>query len=277
MARNGTFTGISICGAGHSGSTLLGMVLGGADGAFYIGEGAKVRYLHDLNKPLKKRACKICGEDCPVWSSFNWDRAQPLYRLIGEHTGSRIIVDSTKNPDWIKARTAELFDAGDAATLVLLLRDGRAVINSRLRKYPERDAEQQITDWMAQVDRSEALFDNFGGPKIRVHYEEFASEPEAVTRRICETADIDFRPEMLDFAGRPQHPLGGNNGTQYIAAREQPGDSVIALPNRTREYYKDHPATISLDMRWKREMKPEHAALFEQVAGRFNTSLKWGD
>lgn len=278
MAQNETITGISICGAGHSGSTLLGMVLGTAPNAFYVGEGAKIRYLHDEKKPLKKRVCKICGEPCPVWSKFHWDRSRPLYRQVAEHTGASIIVDSTKNPEWINERTAELRQSGDRSALVLLLRDGRAVINSRLRKYPERDPNQQITDWMAQVDRSEALFEAFEGPKIRIHYEEFASTPDPVVRRICEVAGIRYQPGMLDFSSRPHHPLGGNNGTQFLAAREQAaGDSFVSLPNRTRDYYKDHPAGISLDLRWKQELKPEHAALFDQVAGRFNTALKWGE
>lgn len=277
MAPNQPITGISICGAGHSGSTLLGMVLGSADGAFYVGEGAKIRYLHDEKKPLKKRVCKICGEACEIWSKFHWDRSAPLYRQVASHTGSTIIVDSTKNPDWIAERTAELKASGDRSVLVLLLRDGRAVINSRLRKYPERDPNQQIADWMAQVERSEALFDGFEGSKLRIRYEEFASDPETVTRRICDAAGIEFRADMLDFAARPHHPLGGNNGTQFLAARQQPGDSFVSLPNRTRDYYKDHSGGISLDLRWKREMKPEHAALFDRVAGQFNTSLKWGE
>lgn len=277
MALDQFITGISICGAGHSGSTLLGMVLGSAPGAFYVGEGAKIRYLHDEKKPLKKRVCKICGEACEVWSGFHWNRNEPLYRQVAAHTASSIIVDSTKNPDWIEDRTAELKASGDRAVLVLLLRDGRAVINSRLRKYPDRDPEQQILDWMAQVDRSEALFAGFEGPKIRIRYEEFASDPETAARQICNLAGIAFRSEMLDFAARPHHPLGGNNGTQFLVARQQSADSFVSLPNRTRDYYKDHSGGISLDLRWKRELKPEHAALFEQVAGRFNTSLKWGE
>ena len=278
MAQHKSITGISICGAGHSGSTLLGMVLGTAPDAFYVGEGAKIRYLHDAKKPLKKRVCKICGEPCPVWSQFHWNRDEPLYGQIARHTGASIIVDSTKNPEWINDRTAELAQSGGRSVLVLLLRDGRAVINSRLRKYPERDPQQQIADWMAQVDRSEALYEGFAGPKIRVHYEDFASDPETVTRSICEAAGISYHPEMLDFSSRPQHPLGGNNGTQFLVAREQsPDESFVSLPSRTRDYYKDHPAGISLDLRWKRELKPEHAALFEQIAGRFNASLKWGE
>ena len=59
---------VMICGAGHSGSTLLGMILGSHSQAFYMGEGGKARYLGDEKKPLRKRVCKICGEACPVWS-----------------------------------------------------------------------------------------------------------------------------------------------------------------------------------------------------------------
>ncbi len=44
-------------GAGHSGSTLLGMMLGAHPEIFYAGEAKKAAYLHDERKPLRKRQC----------------------------------------------------------------------------------------------------------------------------------------------------------------------------------------------------------------------------
>ncbi|NJL20821.1 MAG: sulfotransferase [Leptolyngbyaceae cyanobacterium SM1_3_5] len=39
-----------IAGAGHSGSTLLGFILGSHSQGFYCGEAAKTRYLQDDSK-----------------------------------------------------------------------------------------------------------------------------------------------------------------------------------------------------------------------------------
>ena len=268
---------IMISGAGHSGSTLLGMLLGRADGAFYIGEGAKARYLGDMSKPLRKRACKVCGDDCPVWSGFTWDGETPLYPQVAAHAGAPTIVDSTKKADWIAARAAETRAAGATARLILLLRDGRAVVNSRIRKYPERDVAEMIADWLTQMAVSRALFDGFDGPKLEVHYEDLAAEPDRVMGDICAFAGLAYDATMLDISGGEHHPLGGNNGTQFLATRDNGQASLVQPGARSRTYYEQHGAAIRPDMRWKTELTAENAALFEQMAGAANRACEWGN
>ena len=267
-----------VAGAGHSGSTLLGMILGSHSQAFYMGEGGKARYLGDASKPMRKRVCKICGEDCPIWSDFVWDQEAALHAQVAQHVGKTIIVDTTKKDLWINARAAELREIGAQPHLILLTRDGRAVVNSRIRKYPERDPAKQIDDWMAQMQRSETVFENFDGPKLKVRYEELSTATEKVAREICQLLEIDFEPAMLRFAQTDHHVLGGNSGTQFIAARERfddPDKAFVSLNDRTRTYYKDHHGGIELDLRWKHELSTEHTALFDQLAGSYNESMKW--
>lgn len=271
---------VSICGAGHSGSTLLGMILGSHSSAFYVGEGAKARNLGDAARPLRKRVCKICGETCPVWSTFRWDRDAGLYEQIAAHVGRSLIVDSTKDETWIAQRTAEVAGAGGQSALLLLVRDGRAVVNSRLRKYPDRDPQEQIRDWVAKMTGSERLFAAHDGPKLRVRYEELARSTDRVVRDICDRLGIAFEPAMLDFAATPHHVLGGNSGTQFIAARsrfDDPGDAFVSLGDRTRHYYENHSGGIELDLRWRDELSAPHLALFEQIAGQANIPFKWGE
>lgn len=262
-----------ICGAGHSGSTLLGMVLGGARDAFYAGESAKVRYLHDRTKPLRKRACKICGEDCPVWGEFHWNPCAPLHAQIAARTGAGLIIDSTKRADWIQARAAETRAGGGKAGLIFLQRDGRAVINSRIRKYPERDPASQIGQWLEQMSEAASLFACFDGPKLAVRYEAFATRPEAETRAICEAFDMAYDPLMLDYQARPHHPLGGNSGTQFVAARG--ASDALELGAARRDYYAGHPGGIRLDHRWIDELSPANAGLFETMAGKINAAYRW--
>lgn len=269
---------VGVCGAGHSGSTLLGMVLGSHSRAFYMGEGAKVRYLHDAAKPLRKRVCKICGEGCPIWSKFQWDKDQPLHAQLAEFTGAELIVDTTKDEGWIAARAEETRVAGGTPYLIFLTRDGRAVVNSRIRKYPERDPGDQIRQWADKMASSGALFDAFEGPKRELRYEDLASDTEATVRDLCAWLGIDYEPAMLDFASTPHHVLGGNNGTQYLAAKavfDDPERAFVSLTERTRSYYGDHSGRIELDLRWKSELSAEHAALFEAMAGDINAKIKW--
>lgn len=275
---NALKTVVMIAGAGHSGSTLLGMVLAGLPGAVYIGEGAKARYLHDPNKPLRKRACKMCGEDCPFWADFRWADGEALHPAVAAHAGASIVIDSTKNPDWIRARAAEARAAGAEVRLILLTRDGRAVINSRLRKYPDRDPAAQIEDWLAQMAAAQALAAEFGDEALSLRYEALATEPEAATKQLASFIQGSWRVEMIDFASRTYHLLGGNSGTQYLAAREQGASGPAATLNaRTKGYYASHGEGIRLDLRWKQELAADHAALFDRLAGVVNAPLAWGD
>lgn len=271
---------VSICGAGHSGSTLLGMLLGSHSLGFYMGEGAKVRYLGDKSKPLRKRVCKICGESCRIWGDFSWDRSAALYPQVAERVGRRLIVDSTKNDLWITERVAETCAAGGAPHLILLQRDGRGVLNSRLRKYPDRNPEVLVREWVAHMERAKFLFDRFDGPKVAIHYEDLASAPEPTMRALCDWLEIPFESAMLRFQHAEHHPLGGNNGPQYMVAKarfDNSDDAFVKLNARVRGYYENHDAGIRLDLRWKHELSAENMALFNSLAGHLNIMSMQGD
>lgn len=280
MQDRSRLTAVMICGAGHSGSTLLGMILGSHSDAFYMGEGGKARYLGDEKKPLRKRVCKICGEDCPVWAGFEWDGDTPLYAQVSAHVGKRVIIDSTKDEGWIEARAGEV-RAGDGTPVLLKLsRDGRAVVNSRLRKYPDRDPAAQIQAWVDKMASADALFEAFEGPKMRVRYEDLAENSATTIEALCRLIGLDYQPGMANFAAVEHHVLGGNSGTQFIAARsrfDDPEEAFVSLGSRTRDYYENHSGRIELDLRWKTEMKPEHLALFEQMAATANSPFQWGE
>jgi hypothetical protein len=280
MHDRARLSAVMIGGAGHSGSTLLGMVLGSHSDTFYMGEGGKARYLGDEKKPLRKRVCKICGEDCPVWAGFQWDGSTPLYAQVAAHVGKSVIIDSTKDERWIETRAAEVRAGGGTPVLLLLSRDGRAVVNSRLRKYPDRDPAEQIQAWVDKMATSQALFDAFDGPKMRIRYEDLAENTEATLKALCDLIGLDYQPAMANFAAVEHHVLGGNSGTQFIAARsryEDPDEAFVSLGSRTRDYYENHSGQIELDLRWMQEMKPEHRALFEQMAATANAPFRWGD
>ena len=247
-----------VIGAGHSGSTLLGMMLGAHSRAFYAGEAKKSLFLGDETKPKRKRECKLCGASCKVWGGLRDVSSEALYATLRQRTGAGLIVDSTKNLEWVRGRAEE-----EPGALLFLTRDGRAVVNSRLRKYPERSVASQVEDWVAQVEASAAYFAKYAGPKQKVAYEELASHPERVLRNIATTLGIEYEEAMLRFEQSEQHPLGGNNGTQSLL-KSHGGPAVSSRHGR---YYADHPGGVVLDLRWKREMPSAALETFEALAG----------
>ncbi|MBX7196897.1 MAG: sulfotransferase [Sandaracinaceae bacterium] len=271
-----------IGGAPHSGSTLLGMILGAHPAVVYGGELRKSVFLGDASKPLKKRVCKLCGASCPVWGELSAPLEPDVYEVLARKTGRRIVVDSSKGTEWQREQLARLAGTTTEKHLVVLERDGRAIVASRLRKDPTLSPPAIIEEWMAQIARTDALALSFPGSVLRLHYEELATDPVTQTRRVTELLGVEFESSMLRFWEAEQHPLGGNDGTQFLVVRERSrralrpeapaatrGD-VLDLVDQNLAYYGPHPAGIVLDVRWRHELTAEVLALFHRMAGEVN-------
>jgi hypothetical protein len=269
---------VFIAGAGHSGSTLLGFVLGASSAVFYAGEARKSTFIGDERKPEKKRVCKLCGPSCPIWGNFRLAPGMHLYDELARRTGRPIIVDSTKSREWIDLQSATLMSNGTALAMVLLTRDGRAVVNSRLRKYPSISAREHAARWLEQIRAAEHLAQRFPGRVARLRYEELASRPEPSIRRVVGELGIQFERAMIEPWTTEQHPLGGNNGTQFLFARERKTDgTIIELTDKTRAHYGDHPRGFMLDLRWKAEMSEQALSDFDAEVGAGNSAYAWNE
>ncbi|MEV8478347.1 sulfotransferase [Streptomyces sp. NPDC051173] len=263
-----------IVGSGHSGSTLLGLMLGTHPSVFFAGEAQKSLLAGVPGVPEWKAYCRRCGPGCPVWGGVRppgpGDRG--LYDVLARRSGRPVVVDSSKDADWSWHQAAGLGGVVPAV-LIVLARDGRAVVNSWRRKYPDRSVRDHTADWAARMRDAEALAARWHGPVCRVHYEDLATRPEPVLRRVCAALGLDFRPEMSAPWHGEHHPLSGNAGTWSLLARAAPPPGNPDRPGpdlSSAAYYADHPADVVLDLRWKREMSAAALAEFEEVGGETN-------
>jgi hypothetical protein len=176
---------------------------------------------------------------------------------------------------WIRERAAKLDRAGAEQARIFLSRDGRAVVNSRLRKYAGEDPSRVIDAWVASVCATEALLEERPAA-LRVRYEELATDPVATARRVCEALGLCFEPEMLRYEAHAHHPLGGNTGTQSVVARaHQVRASLAEVPARSRSFYQELRGGFALDLRWRTELSSSVLALFEERAGAVNEPYRW--
>lgn len=263
-----------IAGAAHSGSTLLGLMLGAHPRIFYAGEASKSRHLDNEKKPLRKRTCKVCGPACPVWGALDRRPGEDLYEALSRRTGRPIVVDSTKSIAWLDAQIEAIGDT--PKHLVFLGRDGRAVVASGARKYPEVSIAEHASTWAAQIAATEALASRFEGTVIRVRYEELATKPQGPLRAIASALGVELVPSMLEPWTSEQHPLGGNAGTQSLLENAQTRvGGALEISGQKRGYYESHPRGVVLDERWKRELSAQALEEFERVAGEINRGYAW--
>ena len=146
-----------------------------------------------------------------------------LYRSIGEVTGCRAIVDSTKDPSYaLLLRDVSSVDL----KVVHLIRDSRGVAYSWMKTdvaRPEYSHLESLKDsvmesrrpWRSAVEwtAKNLLFESFWGtPLIRVNYERLVDDPSGALHNIIAfaegTSEITDIPHA--FEARPFHSLGGN-------------------------------------------------------------------
>lgn len=265
-----------VSGAWYTGSTLLGLMLGSHPAIFYAGEAWKSEFLGDMSVVRHRRVCRLCGEACPVWGGLVAPGGADLYETLSQRTGSPVIFDSSKRIEWVEARVDDLSRLGIRTSLILLQRDGRGVLCSRLRKFPEQSVGEYAEFWIESMAAARALLERFPGEVTEVRYERLATQPEQEMRRLLGWLGLRFHPATLEPWTAEQHPLSGNTGTQSLVAREQGlTKGAVELDDKHRPYYAQHPSSIVLDLRWRQELCAAALAEFERLAGEANAPYAW--
>lgn len=300
---------VFIMGAGHCGSTLLDLLLGSHSQSFSLGELYRMGSLVDGRSEGHENICGVCVGECEFWNkrvprSFlkmyfgRENRFQAAlgklsqhiynpYKLIARWSAKSILIDSSKGSAWIERRLRPSYTwHGIEPYLIYMCRDGRAVVNSYYRKYPERGITNVIQKWKQQTDTMNAFFSQFSHQKIRVQYEELAMYPERVVRALCKFLDVEYERAMLRYWTHEHHHVMGNGGTRSLIFkyREKLGMDDEALRNRQDQakrfydssYYDGMELGIRLDERWRLELSPEHCERFDMLAGETNKSLDYG-
>lgn len=280
--KRDVLTVIYILGSGHSGSTLLDLILGSHSQIWGCGELQQLpRYVRseqltcgcgaplpsctfwsavledfqsrsgiepirlDLNCPSWRKLFRLPSTErqrlAQQYSAVNYT----LFQSIASVCGKRIIVDSSKQAQRLYFLS---FHPQLAFKVIHLVRDGRAVVNSFIRKYGRSYRWQAIYRWaspnlMAFWLRRRFHRDNW----MQVRYERLARFPEETLRDICRFIGIAYEPTMLQFTKQIHHNIDGN---------------LKVLRSRNSE--------IRLDQRWKRELHPLDRWAFELVAGWLN-------
>lgn len=280
---------VFIASTAHSGSTLLDLILGSHPRIFGLGE------LKQLEKRLP-RICGICNEDCRFWLGSASTRIllrhcsrglnirslmgeacryqRSIYAYLAEWFGYSILVDSSKYPAWIRRQLRYRRHRKEMTPFLLhLTRDGRAVINSHIRKYPERGVKKITEEWIRLTKEILNLYEGFDGPRYRVAYEDLASRPDETISEICRFLGVDYVPSMLSFWEHEHHNIDGNAGTRsLIASKNKP---VVKPGVWHNGYYDNMGRAIKLDLRWKEELAANSLEYFEKHAGDLNRSFRY--
>ncbi|MBY0400260.1 sulfotransferase [Myxococcota bacterium] len=240
-----------IIGVGHSGSTLLDLLVGAHSRAFSVGE---LIALSSTGKPGRQARILAdpcsCGAptklDCSFWSEVDRRLAtqratslgeidletldpdafravnQSLYDTIEAVSGRSLVVESSKR----LSRFERLVEAGFDVRPIHLLREPHGVIASTLRKG--HDWRRECRRYSRQAIRTRRFLT--GREHMLIRYESLASEPETTVASIMDWLGLEFEPAQMRWNHARPHHIAGN-----------------------RMRFSNDP-TIRPDQRWKREL-----------------------
>jgi len=234
---------VFIASLGHSGSTLLDLVLGGHSAIVGLGEVGRSIDLPNGGPATDLPLCS-CGKtarDCGFWGTVlprlthepnanELRRYEVVLDTFAETFGpDSILVDSSKYLRWLRV----LATLGSVDLRVLfLVRDVRSFTVSEIDNVARKRAAGQpyrgigpftaFRRWHAENRKTEAFLTASGLPVFRLGYEELCLAPERIVPKICQFLDLPHEPSMLSLERSRSHILRGNR-MRHDAARRAVG------------------------------------------------------
>lgn len=214
---------VYIVGCGHSGSTLLDMLVSTHSQIFSVGEakmfgrspdkrctcGAEHWYGCPFWKAVDGRMCADGGPglghediedgDREVFSAYN----RRFFRAVSETSGCPVVLDSSKDFSRLKS----FLNSDLRVDVIHLIRDPRGVAFSGLRKgRPIGGVTKKYV--RTHVSAAGALLETH---HLEVRYEDLAREPAREVARVLEFLGLEFEPDQLvGWRSLERHNFGGN-------------------------------------------------------------------
>lgn len=278
-----THPAVFIASLGHSGSTLLDLVLGGHSRLVGLGEVAAVLTSRGNGQPSLTGMCS-CGQEagsCPLWSDVARRlREEPdarlgrQYRIVLESVAAMfgpdvIPVDSSKYLQWLRLLHD---DVGIDLRVLFLLKDVRnfmvSEVEAGVRTRGQGLQRRQMTPlgafayWHRHNRAVEQFLRDSRLPTFQLGYEELCLAAEPIMQAICRFLGLTFEPAMLELRSSRSHVLRGNR------MRWQPEKSSLTydhrwfmrrdwlLPSmlcpRIMRYNREHVYSNGIEMVWGR-------------------------
>ena len=250
MLSNKPIKLIYIVGTGHSGSTLLDLLLGSHSSIESDGEiCAFADYFAATSQLTAKQKACTCGvhvDDCDYWQqvkqkldfgttykdlNINTKQQQDfeaknfqLLSAILEVSGKTVFCDSSKQFKRLKSfLNSDLFDV----TIVHLVRDGRAVGYSKQKKTAKKADSSERADksknayfqslikWQEYNAKIYRKLNSHPG-YIFLKYEDLVADPRAKLTEILAKVNLQFEEQQLEFWQKPCHNLSGNRWRKRV-------------------------------------------------------------
>ncbi len=206
----------------YSGSTVLDMMLGRSEGNLSMGEIGRI--FLPRSKEHFNRECGCLEKDCDFWSPLLQHGPVELHKRAFEEYGVSTLIDSTKDPHWIKDRTLELRKCGIDVVNLLIWKDPSSIRESFVKRGIEK---KWKNSWVNYHRLYFSLVDEFHSLPFSALLEggvSFSSRINAIGIKKINFEFWDYPGHTLfgnDSAKRHLHPVGTEEYKVIQARREE--------------------------------------------------------
>jgi hypothetical protein len=178
------------------------------------------------------------------------DAAQ-LFRAMRSAAAKSVVVDASKNA--IRGKALYLSDP-TSVRLVWLVRDGRGVAWSRMRRHGE-SLERATAVWLrSNLEAAACLASVPPQHRCIVRYEDLCRTPQRELDKLCDFAGVSRETFSLTLRKREVHVVGGNEMR-----------------------FDDDQDTLRVDERWRENLTRGQLARFAVIAGLLNRRFGYVD
>lgn len=221
---------IFIGGSSYSGSTMLDMMLANCSEGFSAGE------IHALFNPYRPHhfnpECGCGNPECDFWLQVRAYGKDKVYKSIFELLPNvSYIIDSSKNPWWIKKQVAYLRGQNIQSYHLLIWKEPLMFahsMNKRGRKGWERA-------WVNYYRLYLSLIKDY----LPVSYKKLALRPDETLEEICRATDIPYKQEQKRYWDKQHHTLFGNYSAKFHLRGLSTDSSANGKNSQYRKIYYD--------------------------------------
>ena len=198
---------IFIGGTAYSGSTFTDMIIANDPGGFSCGE------VKGLFYPFKNHHFKAkcgCGDaECDIWQKVLHEGVENLFAsLFSMFPDIRYIVDSSKDPLWIKTQSEYLKRQGIQAKHVLIWKFPLEYASS----FKKRGLHGWERSWINYHRTYFAVIND----TVAVKYNAFAKDKDGETlKKLCEYLEIPYHDGKAEYWHKKHHTLFGNSSAKF--------------------------------------------------------------
>jgi hypothetical protein len=247
-------TAVFILSSPHSGSTWAGYVLGSNPVSAFLGEYYRA-WKDGLGQP-----CALCHAQglgfCEILSDLEKEPVERAFNLAFARTGKRVVVDISKDIEWIRSfRTDDAVDI----RLVHLVRDPRGFFASVKRRL-KIDVNEMMVKWCKQNEEFRDFIAASGFSSATASYDLLAQSPETEFRRLFDFCSMAFTEESLRYWSVEHHAFAANGATDAILKGKGYNYPITTGDN---DFYNEKSQTLFHDRRWRLALTPAESTAIE--------------